>query len=162
MLRTGRKGLAAVTLLVDALKGTLAVLLATRVDDGSHAVPLAAAAAAGAVVGHLYPFTLGFRGGKGVATFLGCLLAVSWPAALVFSAVWLAAAFATRYSSAGSLAASAATPLVLAVLGRPGSAVLFAALALALWAKHRANIARLIAGTESKIGKGTLGKGTAA
>ncbi len=155
VLRTGRKDLAAITLVLDALKGTLAVLLAMRADDGSHAVHLGAAAAAGAFVGHLHPIFLGFRGGKGVATFLGCLIALSWPAALAFALVWFVTALATRYSSAGALAASAAAPLALALLGQPRNAMLFAALALALWAKHRANIERLIAGTESKIGKGT-------
>lgn len=158
VLRTGRKDLAAVTLLLDALKGTLAVLVA---DDLGPAlapglvvpVPLALMAATGAFFGHLFPLFLGFRGGKGVATFLGCLVGVAWPAALAFAAVWLATARATRYSSAGALAASAATPPVLALLGHEAAAVVFAGLALVLWIKHSANIARLRAGTESRIGE---------
>ena len=110
-------------------------------------------AALGAFLGHLFPVWIKFQGGKGVATFLGCLLAVAWPAALVFAIVWLAAAFLTRASSAAALAASALSPIVLAIMGQTGAALTFGAMAILLWAKHRANIARLLAGTEARIGK---------
>jgi glycerol-3-phosphate acyltransferase PlsY len=153
VLRTGRKGLAALTLVADALKGTIAVLVAARFDDGTRTVDLAALAAFGAFFGHLFPLYLGFKGGKGVATFLGCLIALAWPAALAFAVVWLGVAVATRYSSAAALAASLATPPVLMLLGRQESAVLYVALSVTLWITHRANIRRLMAGTESKIGQ---------
>lgn len=153
VLRTGRRDLAALTLLADALKGTLAVLVAAHFDDGAAPLHLGVAAAFGAFFGHLFPLYLGFKGGKGVATFLGCLIALAWPAALGFAAVWLGIAFATRYSSAGALSASLATPVILALLGRWEAACLFVVLATALWITHRANIARLLAGTESKIGQ---------
>lgn len=152
VLRTGRKDLAAITLLADALKGTIPVLIAARFDDGAAPVHLAVAAACGAFLGHLYPVFLSFRGGKGVATFLGCLIALAWPAALAFAAVWLGVALLTRYSSAAALVASSLTPVVLALLHRPEAAILFAGLAIALWWKHSANIGRLSAGTESRIG----------
>ena len=152
VLRTGRKDLAAVTLLADALKGTMPVLIAARLDDGTAPVHLAVAAACGAFFGHLFPMFLGFRGGKGVATFLGCLLGLAWPAALAFAAIWLGVAYLTRYSSVAALVASALTPVVLALLPRPEAAILFAGLAVVLWWKHSANIGRLSAGTESRIG----------
>ena len=152
VLRTGRKDLAAITLIADAVKGTIPVLVAAWFDDGSAIIHLAVAAALGAFLGHLFPLYLGFKGGKGVATFLGCLIGLAWPAALAFAAIWLATAFLTRFSSAAALTASAATPIVLAALGRHEGAILFAVLALALWAKHGANIGRLLSGTESRIG----------
>lgn len=148
VLRTGRKDLAAATLLCDALKGTLAVLAATAVAGEAAGF----AAAAGAFLGHLFPVWLQFRGGKGVATFIGVLIAVAWPAALGFAAVWLVVAAATRYSSLSALIASAVAPALLWALGKPGAALLFVALAVLLWVMHRANIARLLAGTEGKIG----------
>ena len=150
VLRTGRKDLAALTLLLDGLKGTFAVLLAQYVFDNPWA---GQAAALGAFAGHLFPVWLNFRGGKGVATFLGCLLGLAWPAALAFAAIWLAVAWFTRYSSAAALVASAATPLVLLATGASDRAGLFAVLAAALWYMHRANIARLQAGTEGRIGQ---------
>lgn len=153
VLRTGRKDLAAATLIADALKGTIPVLIAAHFDDGSTPLHLGILAGAGAFLGHLFPLFLGFKGGKGVATFLGCLLGLAWPAALVFALVWLGLAFATRYSSAAALGASAVTPAVLALLGRPQAAALFTVLAIALWLKHGANIQRLLAGTEGKIGQ---------
>jgi glycerol-3-phosphate acyltransferase PlsY len=150
VLRTGRKDLAAATLLLDALKGTLAVVLAAYL----FGPPAALAGAAGAFFGHLYPVWLGFRGGKGVATFLGCLIGIAWPAAIVFALVWLAVAWFTRYSSAAALAASATTPLVLYFgLGEPLAAYLFALLAALLWIKHSANISRLLSGAEGAIGR---------
>ncbi|NVO14732.1 MAG: glycerol-3-phosphate 1-O-acyltransferase PlsY [Rhodoplanes sp.] len=155
VLRTGRKGLAALTLLLDALKGTAAVLLAPLV--GSAAAPghdLALLAGLGAFLGHLFPVWLHFRGGKGVATFIGVLVAFSPLVAVGFGLVWLAVAAATRYSSLAGLTASAATPLMLWAAGRPSEALLFALLAVLSWIKHAANLKRLLAGTESKIGKG--------
>lgn len=153
VLRSGRKDLAAVTLLGDALKGTIAVLIAMHVDAGPTPLTMGSAAAAGAFLGHLFPIFLGFKGGKGVATFLGCLIGLAWPAALAFAVIWLAAVAATRRSSVGALAASAATPVALLLLGERSAAVLFLGLAILLWIKHHANIARLIAGTESKVGQ---------
>ena len=149
VLRTGRKDLAALTLLLDGLKGTLAVLLAAWLFG-----PLGGfAAALGAFTGHVFPVWLNFRGGKGVATYLGCLLGLAWLAGLAFAAIWLGMAFATRYSSAAALAASAATPFVLLAFAARDAALLFAVLTLALWWTHRANIARLLSGTEGRIGQ---------
>ena len=148
VLRTGRKGLAAATLLGDALKGTAAVLIARA--WGPEAAILAAL---GAFLGHLFPVWLGFKGGKGVATFLGCLIGLNLWAALAFAAIWLAVAFASRYSSLSALVASAATPVVLWALGQRPMAGLFVALAALLWWKHRENLKRLVAGTESRIGR---------
>ena len=153
VLRTGRRDLAAITLVADALKGMVPVLIAAHYDDGSSAIHLAVAAALGAFFGHLFPVFLGFKGGKGVATFIGCLIGLAWPAALAFAAVWLATAYLTKFSSAAALAASALTPIVLVALGRNEGAILFAVLAVALWLKHRANIQRLLDGTESRIGR---------
>lgn len=151
VLRTGRKDLAAATLLFDALKGTAAVLIAARYSQDA-----ALLAALGAFLGHLYPVWLRFKGGKGVATFLGCLIGVYWPAALVFAAAWLAAAFLTKYSSAGALVASLASPVALLLFGYRNEAELFVALAILLWFRHAENIRRLLNGTEGKIGqKGT-------
>jgi glycerol-3-phosphate acyltransferase PlsY len=150
VLRTGRKDLAVLTLLLDLLKGAVAVLVAGYFAVGNAAV----FAALGAFFGHLFPAWLKFRGGKGVATFLGCLLGTAWQAALVFGIVWLAVAFLTRYSSASALAASALTPVVLAIMGESGPALIFGFMTILLWTKHRANIARLAAGTESRIGTG--------
>ncbi len=148
VLRTGRKGLAAATLLGDALKGTVAVLIAWRWGEGAGLL-----AALGAFLGHLFPVWLRFRGGKGVATYLGCLIAVSWISALVFAAIWLATAKVSRYSSLSALVASAATPAALWLLGQPSAAALFVLLAALLWWKHRENVARLRAGTEGRIGQ---------
>jgi glycerol-3-phosphate acyltransferase PlsY len=155
VLRTGRKGLAAATLIGDALKGTLAVLLIYyyyRSDYRYFADELALPAAAGAFLGHLFPVWLGFKGGKGVATYIGLLLALAWPAAIAFAMVWLAVAALTRYSSLAALIASAATPFAVWFMGERPAAVLFALLTALLWMMHRANIVRLVNGTESKIG----------
>lgn len=153
VLRTGRKDLAAITLLADALKGMVPVLIAVRLDAGTAPIHLGVAAACGAFLGHLFPLFLRFRGGKGVATFLGCLIGLAWPAAVAFAAIWLGVAYLTRYSSAAALVASALTPVALALLHRPEAALLFAGLAIALWCKHSANIGRLSAGTESRINR---------
>jgi acyl phosphate:glycerol-3-phosphate acyltransferase len=150
VLRTGRKALAAATLAGDMLKGTVAVLL-TEHFFGQDA---ALCAALGAFLGHLFPIWLGFRGGKGVATYIGLLLGfAAWPALLAFCAIWLAVAVATRYSSLAALTASAATPAVLWWRDDFDDALLFLLLTVLLWIMHRANIARLITGTESKIGR---------
>jgi acyl phosphate:glycerol-3-phosphate acyltransferase len=148
VLRTGRKGLAAATLACDVLKGTVAVLMVTAVADDAAALT----AALGAFLGHLFPVWLKFKGGKGVATYIGLLLGLAWPAALVFCAIWLAVAFAFRYSSLSALVASALTPPALWFLGRPDTALLFLLLSVLLWIMHRANIARLLDGSEGKIG----------
>jgi glycerol-3-phosphate acyltransferase PlsY len=149
VLRTGRKGLAAATLLCDMLKGTLAVLLAYHF----YGQDLAVVAAIGAFLGHLFPVWLGFKGGKGVAVYIGLLLGLAWPAALVFGAVWLAVALATRYSSLAALIASAASPAFLWWHRDLQEAQLFGLLAALLWIMHAPNIARLARGTETKIGQ---------
>ena len=148
VLRTGRKGLAAATLLGDALKGTIAVLAAARFGEGA-----ALAAGLGAFLGHLFPVWLGFKGGKGVATFIGVLLAFSPPALGAFAAIWLGLAFALKYSSLAALAASAATPIVLWATGHPAVALLFLMLGALLWWKHTPNIRRLLDGSEGRIGQ---------
>lgn len=150
VLRTGRKGLAAATLLLDMLKGTVAILI---VNSLYHVAELNLVAAAAAFFGHLYPVWLNFHGGKGVATFLGCLLGIHWPAALVFAAVWLALAYLFRYSSLSALVASAASALSLAVFSLGQAYVVFLVLAAVLWWKHSDNIRRLLAGSEGKIGQ---------
>jgi acyl phosphate:glycerol-3-phosphate acyltransferase len=155
VLRTGRKGLAAATLIGDALKGTLAVLLIYYYYGSEYryfANELALPAAAGAFLGHLFPIWLRFKGGKGVATYIGLLLALAWPIAIAFAVIWIAVAALTRYSSLAALVASAATPVALWALGDRAEAVLFALLTALLWIMHRANIARLVKGTEHKIG----------
>jgi acyl phosphate:glycerol-3-phosphate acyltransferase len=149
VLRTGRKGLAAATLIGDALKGTAAVLLMGYVWGPNAAI----LAALGAFLGHLFPVWLGFKGGKGVATFIGCLIGLKPVAALAFCLIWLASAAVARYSSVSGLVASALTPLMLWWLGERQMAELFVVLAVLLWWKHRENIRRLISGTESRIGK---------
>jgi glycerol-3-phosphate acyltransferase PlsY len=148
VLRTGRKELAAATLVCDALKGTLAVLV-TRYLGGPE---LAIVAGLGAFLGHLFPVWLKFHGGKGVATFIGLILGFAWPIVVGYGAVWLGVAYLTRYSSLAALAACTATPLLMWVFGYGEPAALFAVLAVIVWISHHANIARLIAGTETKIG----------
>jgi glycerol-3-phosphate acyltransferase PlsY len=148
VLRTGRKGLAAATLLCDMLKGTVAVLL-TRHYAGESA---ALAAGLGAFLGHLFPVWLKFKGGKGVATYIGLLIGLYWPGALVFCVIWLVVAALSRYSSLAALVASALTPLSLWLLHRPEAAALFLLLSVLLWIMHRANIRRLLDGSEGRIG----------
>jgi len=148
VLRTGRKGLAAATLLCDALKGTAAVLLAAH-----YATPDAALVAGlGAFLGHLFPVWLKFKGGKGVAVYIGVLIGLCWPAALIFCTVWIAVVAVSRYSSLAALIASALTPFALWLFGQPRTAALFLLLSALLWIMHRANIARLLNGSEGKIG----------
>jgi glycerol-3-phosphate acyltransferase PlsY len=148
VLRTGRKGLAAATLIGDMLKGTVAVLLTAYFLDERFAL----VAAVGAFLGHLFPVWLRFRGGKGVATYLGLLLGLFWPAALVFGAIWLAVAALSRYSSLAALVASAITPAFVWWIADAWAALVFALLSVLLWIMHRANIERLLNGTEDKIG----------
>jgi acyl phosphate:glycerol-3-phosphate acyltransferase len=147
VLRTGHKGLAAATLLCDALKGTVAVLMAAHF--GADAALMAGL---GAFLGHLFPVWLRFKGGKGVATYIGVLLGLYWPAALAFCAIWFVVAAVFRFSSLAALIASAMTPLTLWLFGLPTVAAVFTLLTLLLWIKHRENIARLLSGTEGKIG----------
>jgi len=153
VLRTGRKGLAAATLLLDALKGTAAVLLVDAIFPGHG--PLAAATA---FLGHCYPVWLRFRGGKGVATLLGIVLALHWPSGLVFALVWLALLALVRISSVAGMVAAISAPVSAAFFGRFDIVLLLLALALLVMWKHRANIERLIAGTEPRVG-GSSGRG---
>jgi len=149
VLRTGRKALAAATLLGDMLKGTVAVVAIGFAFDRDAALY----AALGAFLGHLFPIWLGFKGGKGVATYIGLLLGLAlWLALAAFCLIWIAIAAATRYSSLAALVASAATPLVLWWNGNVADAKLFLLLSAMLWLMHSANIARLISGSESQIG----------
>jgi acyl phosphate:glycerol-3-phosphate acyltransferase len=151
VLRTGRKGLAAATLVGDMLKGTAAVLIARYFLGHDFAI----AAALGAFLGHLFPVWLKFKGGKGVATYIGLLLGLAWLAAVAFCAIWLVTALLSRYSSLAALVASALTPAILWGLNDQRLATLFLLLSALLWFTHRGNIARLMNGTESKISFGT-------
>jgi glycerol-3-phosphate acyltransferase PlsY len=148
VLRTGNKKAAAATLLLDGAKGAVAVLIA-RHFAGPEAAMIAGAAA---MLGHCFPVWLGFRGGKGVATFLGVLLALAPLVGLVSCAIWLLAARVTRISSLSALIAAVLSPVWLALIGPPGSVWLGLALAALVFARHHANIGRLIAGTEPRIG----------
>ena len=148
VLRTGRKGLAAATLLLDMGKGAAAVCLARMV-----APELALLGGAGAFFGHVYPVWLGFRGGKGVATLLGIALAIAWPIGLVFALVWLAALALSRISSVGGMAAALSAPLSALALGDTRAAGVLVLLAAMVLFKHRDNIIRLRAGTEPRVGK---------
>jgi glycerol-3-phosphate acyltransferase PlsY len=149
VLRTGRKGLAAATLLLDMLKGTAAVIIAGYLG-GPNAAMLAAL---GAFLGHLFPVWLKFRGGKGVAVYIGVLLGLFWPAAVLFCLLWLATAATSRYSSLAALVASFVTPLFLWWFVQPALAALSAVLTLLLFYMHRENIKRLQSGTEGRIGQ---------
>ncbi len=156
VLRTGRKGLALATLLGDALKGSVAIALVYAYygrDYEYFAHEMAMPAALGAFLGHLFPVWLGFKGGKGVATYIGILLAMAWPAAIGFCLIWGGIAALTRYSSLAALVASAATPFMLWMLGQPGEATLFAILTALMWIMHRDNIARLLKGAEGRLGE---------
>jgi glycerol-3-phosphate acyltransferase PlsY len=147
VLRTGNKKLAAATLLLDALKGTAAAAIASR-----WGIEAGIAAGFAAFLGHLFPVWLGFKGGKGVATYVGVLLGLVPVMLAVFAAVWIACAYITRYSSLSALVATAVSPVVLWFLGYEKVALLFLVLTLITWWKHSANISRLVSGTESKIG----------
>jgi acyl phosphate:glycerol-3-phosphate acyltransferase len=149
VLRTGRKGLAAATLLLDALKGTAAVII-SGYFGGAEAAMLAGL---GAFLGHLFPVWLKFKGGKGVAVYIGILIGLFWPAAVVFCVLWLITAVTSRYSSLSALFASVVTPTFIWWQGHAMLAALFALLTLLLFYMHRANISRLLAGSEGKIGQ---------
>jgi acyl phosphate:glycerol-3-phosphate acyltransferase len=148
VLRTGRKGLAAATLLLDLLKGSAAVLLAETLFPGT-----AVLGALGAFVGHCYPVWLKFRGGKGVATLMGIVVALHWPAGLVYAVVWLGLLALVRISSLAGMSAAVSAPVSAAFFGRLDLVLLLLALALIVIWKHRGNIARLMNGTEPRIGK---------
>jgi glycerol-3-phosphate acyltransferase PlsY len=148
VLRTGNKVLAAATLLLDGLKGTAAVFVGWAI-----APEAVLAAGLGAFLGHVFPVWLGFKGGKGVATYIGVLAALSWPAAVAFCVIWLGSAVITRFSSASALLASVITPVLLFFIATPGIALLFLVLTLLLWWRHADNVRRLIAGTETRIGQ---------
>jgi glycerol-3-phosphate acyltransferase PlsY len=149
VLRSGNKKLAALTLLGDALKGTAAVALGSVIGGEGTAL----GAGLGAFLGHLFPAWLGFKGGKGVATYLGVVLGLAPLGAVVFAVSWLACAKLTKYSSLSALVATVATPLVLWSMGQGRIAALMAVLAALLWFMHRDNISRLLAGTEGRIGQ---------
>jgi len=151
VLRTGRKGLAAATLLLDAAKGAGAVLLAAWLWPDQPLFP--GIAAIGAFLGHLFPVWLRFKGGKGVATLIGIVAALHWPSALVIAAIWLLAFALSRYSSVAGMAVGVATPVSAAAFGRFDLAIMFLGFALLVLWKHRANIGRLVAGTEPRVGR---------
>ena len=148
VLRTGRKGLAALTLLLDGGKGAVAVLLAQTLGPGQGAV-----AAVGAFFGHVFPVWLRFNGGKGVATMLGITLALHWPTGLVALGAWLLAMLLSRRSSVGGMAAATVTPVASAYFFEADLTLMFLALSLVVLWRHRANIERLIEGTEPRIGQ---------
>lgn len=153
VLRTGNKGIAALTLLLDLLKGTAAVLIGHAIGAlGSVAILASLVAGLAAFIGHTYPVWLGFKGGKGVATYIGILLGLNWPGALAFCSVWLLVAILSRYSSLSAIIAAVVTPIWLLTVGDYATAILAALLSVLLIYKHRANIHRLVAGEEPRIG----------
>lgn len=147
VLRTGRKGIAAATLLLDLAKGLVAVLLVQRLFPGMEGV-----AALWAVVGHCFPVWLRFKGGKGVATTMGVALGLGWPIGLAYAVVWLGMLAITRISSLGGLSAALAAPIAAFALGQREDAFVLAVIAALVFWLHRANISRLLAGTEPKVG----------
>lgn len=147
VLRTGRKDLAAATLALDSGKGAIAVLIAYAIGWPPEV------AGAAAFLGHCFPVWLKFQGGKGVATFLGTLLALWFPAGAFACAIWLAAAFLFRFSSLAALLAAAASPLVLFAMGKPSFAIAALFMTALIFFRHKANIERLMRGEEPKIGK---------
>lgn len=148
VLRTGRKGLAALTLILDMLKGTAAVLIAEALYPGAGPI-----AAIGALFGHLWPVWLGFRGGKGVATLFGIMTGLYWPSALVYAVVWLGCLALTRYSSLSGMMAAFAAPVGAAAFGRFDLALLYLGFTLLVFWKHRDNLSRLLDGTEPRVGR---------
>ena len=149
VLRTGHKGAALATLLLDSGKGAVAVLLARHFGGETAGI----AAGAAAFLGHCFPVWLGFRGGKGVATFLGTLIAMYWPVGLIACAIWLVVALISRISSLSALVAAASAPVVARLLGQGLVALAALFMATLIFQRHHANIARLISGTEPKIGR---------
>lgn len=148
VLRTGSKGLAAATLILDALKGTAAVLLAEQLWPGSGRY-----AATGALVGHLYPVWLRFKGGKGVATLLGILLGLAWPIGAIYAAVWIGLLLVVRISSVAGMTAAVSAPIAASLMGHPELVLMLAGFALLIVWKHKENIARLFSGTEPRVGR---------
>ena len=148
VLRTGRKGLAAATLLLDALKGVVAVLIAKQIGDVA-----AVGAAAGAVLGHMFPVWLSFKGGKGMATALGVMWGLAWPVCAIACAAWLAVAAISRYSSLATLLSILVGAIAAWFLTDSRAAMLLTLLVPLVWARHHQNITRLLAGTEPKIGQ---------
>ena len=147
VLRTGRKGLAALTLVLDGAKGAAAVLIMTAIWPGNGGL-----AAVGALLGHLYPVWLRFKGGKGVATLFGIVMALHWPSGLVYAAVWLGILGIFRYSSLAGMAAALSAPVAAAALGRFDLAILYLGFGLLVFWKHRGNLERLLAATEPRVG----------
>jgi glycerol-3-phosphate acyltransferase PlsY len=147
VLRTGRKGLAALTLLLDGAKGAVAVLIVGGIWPGNEGL-----AAVGALLGHLYPVWIGFKGGKGVATFFGIMVALHWPSSIVYALAWLGLLGLTRYSSVAGMSAALLAPVAAAALGRFDLAILYLGFGLLIFWKHRANFERLLAGTEPRVG----------
>lgn len=150
VLRTGSEALAAATLVLDCLKATAAILIARQIWPGTENF-----SAAGALVGHLYPVWLRFKGGKGVATLLGVLIALLWQAAAVYALIWVGLLLLVRISSVAGMAAAISAPISAAILGDDIRFPMFVGFALLVVWKHKANIARLRAGTEPKVGKKT-------
>ena len=149
VLRTGRKDLAFLTLILDAGKAGIAALI----FNYFFGTPIGFFAGAAALIGHCFPVWLGFKGGKGVATFYGCLFAVAWPIALIAGAIWIACAFLTRISSLSALAAAGLTPIIAFMMGNLPAAMMAAVMSAVIYIRHRENIGRILKGTESKIGK---------
>jgi len=149
VLRTGRKDIAALTLLLDAGKAAAALLLVNYFVGA----PYGLIAGAAALIGHCYPVWLKFDGGKGVAAFFGCLLAAAWPVGLLAAVMWLSSAYISRMSSLAALTAAGTAPLAALFLGYPSVAYMSVVLAIVIYIRHRENIGRILKGTESKIGK---------
>ena len=149
VLRTGRKDIAFITLLLDAGKAGIAALIFNHF----FGAPIGLFAGAAALIGHCFPIWLKFKGGKGVATFFGCLLATAFPIGLIAGAIWLVCAFLTRISSLSALAAAGSAPLIALLMGYPNVAIMAAVMALIIYIRHAENIGRILKGTESRIGK---------
>jgi glycerol-3-phosphate acyltransferase PlsY len=147
VLRTGRKGLAALTLILDGAKGAVAILIVSRLSPGHEGL-----AATGALFGHLYPVWIGFRGGKGVATFFGIMIALHWESSIVYAVVWLGLLALTRFSSVAGMSAALLAPVAAAAFGRFDLAIMYLGFGLLVFWKHRGNLERLIAGTEPRVG----------
>lgn len=148
VLRTGRKALAAATLVLDVAKGSAAVLIATL-----YGPDIAIVAAAGVLIGHIFPVWLKFKGGKGVATSLGVVLVLSWPVGLIVFAIWITVLLVTRYSSLAALTATLATPIMMYFLATPQKTEFAVGLTVLIWLRHWGNIKRLVRGEESKISR---------
>jgi len=149
VLRTGRKDIAFLTLILDAGKAGVAALIFNHF----FGAPIGLYAGAAALIGHCFPVWLGFKGGKGVATFFGCLFATAWPIGLIAGAIWLSSAVLTRISSLSALAAAGITPLAAFIMGNIPVAIMAAVMAIIIYIRHAENIGRILKGTESKIGK---------